>query len=221
MGNRALIHELERLARFPSHLHGPAHWARVQRFGALLAEREGLSVEARRVVDLFAWTHDLAREDDWGGNAHALAGAEYLDEIVPVVFPGADAAEVEVVRIAIRHHSDGLTARQALEAGLFSGLPWPSELAASAVGVAWDADRLDLLRLRVSPRPELMSTTSWRDVQRLAAEMHHFALDTSDAVPLSGYDVSLAAQQKSVELQKTEPVAVEVRAPRPKRDETP
>lgn len=217
MGHRELIHELERLARFPSQLHGPAHWARVQRFGTLLAEREGLPAEARRVVDVFAWTHDLAREDDLAGRGHALAGAEYLDEVVPVVFPELAAAEVEVVRIAIRHHSDGLTAQQAREAGLFSGLPLPSEAVAAAVGVAWDADRLDLMRLRVLPRPELMSTSSWREVQHLAAEVHHFALDATAEARVLSYDPSLAARRKNAVLDEGKPGTIEVRVERPKR----
>jgi hypothetical protein len=45
---------LAAFARFPSEIHGPAHWFRVRRFGALLAMDALLarSVEGKAVLEL-------------------------------------------------------------------------------------------------------------------------------------------------------------------------
>src|SRR5262249_18624408 len=53
---------------YPIHAHGRGRWARVHLFGLLPAEREELPAMARACVEVFAWVHDLAREDDGGGN---------------------------------------------------------------------------------------------------------------------------------------------------------
>src|SRR5580700_11484463 len=113
MTGRETLRRLSGFARYPSQIHGPAHWARVQRFGALLAETEDLPPAARTCVEVFAQIHDLAREDDGGGNQHAIDGAFYMDEVVSAVFDGQlSKDQIETVRTAIRYHSDGTVAQQ-------------------------------------------------------------------------------------------------------------
>ena len=167
-----LVRTLRGYTRFPSHLHGPAHWARVRRFGTLLAEREGLPADAQACVEVFAWVHDLAREDDGGGNQHAIDGASHVDVVVPAVFGELRPEQIEIVRVAVRYHSDGLVARQALAVGLLEGLDGPSDLVARTIGCCWDADRLDLPRVGIHPRPEFMSTASWREVLAQSLRIH-------------------------------------------------
>jgi uncharacterized protein len=152
-------------ARFPSQIHGPAHWSRVRRFGALLAEGEALPETARTCVEIFAWVHDLAREHDGGGNEHAIDGALYIDQVVPAVFGALLPDQMETIRSAIRYHSDGMTARQASEAGLLPSVAWQPELLLATVGCCWDADRLDLPRVGIVPDARFMSTPSWRHVR--------------------------------------------------------
>jgi len=174
-----IVRTLRGYARFRSRLHGPAHWARVRRFGALLAEKEGLPEDARACVEVFAWVHDLARENDGGGNKHAIDGASYVDVVVPAVFGGIRRDQLEAVRVAVRYHSDGMVADEASATGLFEGLEGPRDLVVRTIGCCWDADRLDLPRVGIQPAPELMSTSCWRDVFSHSRRIHE-ASETGD-----------------------------------------
>ncbi|MBV9946472.1 MAG: hypothetical protein JOZ69_06470 [Myxococcales bacterium] len=170
-----LRQQLGAFARFPSHIHGPAHWFRVRRFGALLSAREGLPTDARRCVEIFSLVHDLARLDDGGGNQHAIDGASYVDEVLPAVFGALPSEQIETVRAAIRYHSDGLVAQAAGELGLFDRVAAPRESVVRTIACCWDADRLDLPRVGILPQPRLMSTASWRDILPLALRIHRRA----------------------------------------------
>lgn len=161
--------------RFPSELHGPAHWARVHRFGLELAKRVDLPAEGRACVELFAWVHDLAREDDGPGRRHAADGAEQIDGLLPLIADPLTSPQIETLRAAIRHHSDGMVAERAWEAGMIAELGWPRDLAVATVGCCWDADRLDLPRAGITPSAPLMSTPAWREVAPLSARIHRQA----------------------------------------------
>jgi uncharacterized protein len=144
----------------------------VRRFGALLAEHEGLPEPARRCVEIFSLVHDLARLDDGGGNQHAIDGAMYLDEVLPAIFGPLPQEHIETIRAAIRYHSDGMTASVARECGLFEALEGPPDLVIRTIGCCWDADRLDLPRVGIHPDANLMSTESWREVLPQSLRMH-------------------------------------------------
>jgi uncharacterized protein len=178
-----ILRAVHPFARFRSTLHGPAHWARVHRFAKALLKREQVPVEAETCVLLFAWLHDLAREDDEGTRTHAVDGAAQLDRILPAIGEPLSADQRETVRGAIQYHSDGMVAPEAVAAGLFERVAWPPELVARTVGCCWDADRLDLPRVGIAPDPALMSTSSWRDVQVLSARIHHLDQANPDGVP--------------------------------------
>lgn len=195
MTSRDTLQRLVGLARYPSLIHGPAHWSRVRRFGALLAEKEQLPVAARACVEIFALLHDLAREDDGGGNQHAIDGSSYMDEVMPCVFGQLSLDQIETVRVAIRYHSDGMVARQANEKGLFDELDWPRDLLTRTVGCCWDADRLDLPRVGIHPVPELMSTAGWRDVFGLSLRIHDATRSDDDRFKNS-YDPTMAARRR-------------------------
>ena len=66
-------------------LHGVAHWARVAKYGEVLADKVGLRVEYKNCVSVFVWIHDLARFNDSEGDEHAIACAGELDTLLPVV----------------------------------------------------------------------------------------------------------------------------------------
>jgi uncharacterized protein len=166
MSRRDIVRKLMTYARFPSDIHGPAHWSRVRRFGALLGEGEALPDAARACVEIFAWVHDLAREHDGGGNEHAIDGAVYIDRVVPAVFGVLLPDQMETLRTAIRYHSDGMTAQQAFAADLLPQVAWDAEVLVATVGCCWDADRLDLPRVGIVPDARFMSTASWRHAQR-------------------------------------------------------
>jgi uncharacterized protein len=167
-------------ARFPSQIHGPAHWSRVRRFGALLAEGEALPDAARSCVEIFAWVHDLAREHDGGGNEHAIDGAVYIDQVVPAVFGALLPDQMAALRSAIRYHSDGMTAQQAFEAGLLPAVAWQPKLLVATVACCWDADRLDLPRVGIVPDARFMSTLSWRHVRTAELAAGYDPLEEED-----------------------------------------
>ena len=220
-GTAEIIRALMGHTRFPSRVHGPAHWARVHRFGCLLAEKEGLPAHARTCVELFAWTHDLAREDDGGGNRHAIDGAAYIDDVLPAVFGPLPADQVEILRTAIRYHSDGLVAAEVVELGLLDRAGWPRDLLAATVGCCWDADRLDLPRVGIQPAAPLMSTAAWRDVMALSAQVHKMAArEGSDAaapvLATATYDPRLGARYRRAAEEREGPrvTSIEIRVPR-------
>ena len=165
MNRRDLVQKLMAYARFPSQIHGPAHWSRVRRFGSVLAEAEALPDAARACVEIFAWVHDLARRHDGGGNEHAIEGAAYIDQVVPAIFGPLPREQMETIRVAILYHSDGMTAREASEADVFPDVTWQPELVVATVGCCWDADRLDLPRVGIIPEARFMSTARWRQVR--------------------------------------------------------
>lgn len=158
-----LVKRLEPFRKSDSILHGPAHWARVFHFGKLLSEKMSLPLQQRQCIQVFAWTHDLARWDDNGGNEHAIAGAYYLDEVVPALFAHLVHDQRELIRAAIRHHADSLAAEEAFHSGWFIDLPWEKSDLLNTIGCCWDADRLDLLRLGIEPDHARMSTPYWEE----------------------------------------------------------
>jgi uncharacterized protein len=162
---------LQRFVRFSSEIHGPAHWARVRRFGRALAERLDLPPEASACVELFAWLHDLAREDDGPSPLHGVEGAAQVEAVLPAIAEAVTPAQIDVVKKAIELHVDGLVAARAWERGAFEGLPWPRDLLVTTIGCCWDADRLDLPRVGVWPAERYMSTPAWREVAELSAAL--------------------------------------------------
>lgn len=125
--------------------HGVSHWARVLENGTRLAQRNGADLV---VVQLFAIFHDAKRCNEWIDDDHGLRGAEYariLREDVPI----SDAA-FELLYTACAYHTDGLT-----EADI-------------TIQTCWDADRLDLKRANITPRPERLCTQAARNLETLA-----------------------------------------------------
>ena len=173
MINRELIKKLESYCRLKdSKLHGAGHWVRVHRFGKLLSDKCNLRPELEDCVETFSLTHDLARnldgfEEDHGGNSALL-----FNKIRNELFPDLSNNQVEVIKIAIHYHSDGMTSEEAYYKGLFDHIDLFGDDLINTIGCCWDADRLDLLRLGRHPRPELMSTEHWEDVLPLAEKIH-------------------------------------------------
>ena len=180
MSNHDILAALGPFRRFRSTLHGPAHWARVHRFGLELARQLNLSLQERSCIEVFAWLHDLARVDDGGGRQHAVDGAKQVRTIAGQVFPSLTDDQIRIVELAVRHHSDGLTADVAARQGLFGSCPWPTEQALNTVACCWDADRLDLLRLGREPLDRYMSTPFWQEILPLAHQLHGLASDDGE-----------------------------------------
>lgn len=121
-------------------MHGMAHWARVLENGHRLAV--GLAVDLE-VVDLFAVFHDACRLNEGVDHDHGVRGAALADVLRGRFFELDDAAFALLI-VACEKHTDGLTD------------------APPTVQVCWDADRLDLLRCGIVPKPHRLALAAAR-----------------------------------------------------------
>jgi uncharacterized protein len=121
--------------------HGPAHWRRVEELGLKVAEQSGADVT---VVRLFAVFHDACRENESHDPQHGPRAAKFAAQLRGTRFE-LDDARFDLLTLACMQHTFGKLSRDA------------------TIGTCWDADRLDLPRVGVIPRPELMSTAAGKD----------------------------------------------------------
>ncbi len=122
-------------------IHGVPHWGRVRWNGLAMARANGARVD---VVELFAFLHDSHRHHDGWDPQHGARGADFALTLNRELLR-LDRAGIELLTYAIRHHSDGLT-----EADV-------------TVQTCWDADRLDLGRVGITPRPSKLCTEVARE----------------------------------------------------------
>lgn len=98
----------------------------------------------RDIVELFAFLHDSRRLSDGLDREHGARAADFTlqlnRELLRLDGPGLD-----MLAYAVRYHSDGL-----IEANV-------------TVQTCWDADRLDLGRVGITPHPDRLCTEEARD----------------------------------------------------------
>jgi uncharacterized protein len=138
---RIVAEILKGYAMSPWGFHGVTHWARVLENGLKLAERTGAD---REVVTLFALFHDSRRIDDGDDYGHGGRGAELALELRGVVYD-LDDARFELLYRACHLHTGGRTDDS------------------DTVLTCWDADRLDLGRVGITPNPKYLCTDAGRD----------------------------------------------------------
>jgi uncharacterized protein len=126
-------------------IHGISHWTRVRENGLRLARETGAQVA---VVECFAYLHDAKRQNDGRDPEHGRRGA-VLARTLQATLLGLDDEQIELLAYACTHHTDGLTEANA------------------TVQTCWDADRLDLGRVGIVPKPELLCTPAARDPEIL------------------------------------------------------
>ena len=112
-------------------IHGASHWSRVRHNGLLLAKHTGANT---RVVEYFAFIHDLGRENDRYDPEHGSRAAAIAENIVGDLID-LSRHELRLLVEACCGHSDGHT------------------VADVTVMTCWDADRLDLGRVGIRPDP--------------------------------------------------------------------
>jgi uncharacterized protein len=138
---------LERSTGKDSLLHGEGHWRRVAAAGlALIPETPGADPA---LVFLFALFHDSMRLNDGYDPLHGPRGAALARELRGEPFELEDAG-MDLLGFACEEHTNGGIGRD------------------PTVGVCWDADRLNLWRVGISPDPRLLSTGAARDGGRIA-----------------------------------------------------
>lgn len=131
-----------RATSLASALHGPRHWRAVARVGIELAARvPGADLE---LVALFALLHDAQRWTDGHDPEHGARAAALARELHERGVLGLAPDRLGLLRHACTLHADGQTS------------------ADPTVGVCWDADRLNLWRVGITPARRLLSTAAAR-----------------------------------------------------------
>ena len=141
--------------------HGVVHWARVLENGLRLASATGANAE---VVAMFALFHDSRRVNEGRDDGHGLRGAEYARTMRGSLIHLGDRG-FELLYEACRLHTDGHT---------------EGEL---TLQVCWDADRLDLGRVGIIPKPHQLCTEAARELLEWAhrrAVGHHVPAIVAD-----------------------------------------
>ncbi len=126
--------------------HGAPHWARVRANGLMLAPLTGAN---RHVVELFAFFHDACRVNEHVDDGHGARGADLAGRLKGRFFEATD-EEMDLLAHACRYHSDGRSQGDA------------------TVLTCWDADRLDLGRVGITPRADRLCTAAARQATMLA-----------------------------------------------------
>jgi uncharacterized protein len=138
----ALVRAIRALAPHGgSTIHGEQHWQTVAAFGTILA-RETPGADPT-IALLFGILHDCQRvDDDWDPDHGRRAGV-----LAPTLNGGLfvlDEARLTTLVTALSLHVDGLVSDD------------------PTIGVCWDADRLHLWRIGVTPDPARLSTAAGR-----------------------------------------------------------
>lgn len=128
-------------------IHGAPHWARVRHNGLILAELTGANT---RIVEYFAFIHDLGRQNDDYDPEHGFRAANIAERIAGDLIDVSQ-RELDLLIEACHGHSDGH-----LEADV-------------TVMTCWDADRLDLGRVGICPDPNRLCTEVARGQELLEA----------------------------------------------------
>ena len=122
--------------------HGVHHWARVWTNGHAVGAQAGADLE---VVALFSLFHDACRRNEFRDPGHGQRGGE-LARKLRGSHVHLDDERFELLYEACRLHTDGLTVGE------------PTLLA------CWDADRLDLGRVGITPVAERLGTLPARQL---------------------------------------------------------
>jgi uncharacterized protein len=122
--------------------HGAVHWARVMQNGLRVVETNGADCEE---VAWFALFHDSRRVNESRDDGHGIRGGELAQSLRGTLLH-LDDARFDLLFHACRLHTDGLT----------EGNPTPQ--------ACWDADRLDLARVGIMPKPDRLCTDTAREL---------------------------------------------------------
>lgn len=171
MISSSLIHAI--LERYPLPwygTHGVSHWARVYENGLRLAKATNARVA---IVQLFAVLHDSKRVNEAVDVGHGRRGAEFAASLQGTYFDLTD-EDFKLLYEACAYHTDGKTDGDI------------------TVQTCWDADRLDLARAMIHPKPRRLCTDaaknpeiiSWANQRSLTSVVPGFVY--SDWLPSNG-----------------------------------
>lgn len=122
--------------------HGLSHWERVERNGQLLATPEC----DLTVIRLFAYLHDSCRESDGYDVQHGPRAAKMMNDLRHTLLKDLSDHQFELLQTACYLHTT--THR--------TGAP--------TIDACFDADRLDLGRVDITPDPAKMATEKGKEL---------------------------------------------------------
>jgi uncharacterized protein len=125
--------------------HGVAHWARVLENGLLLAGETAADIE---VVQLFAILHDSQRLNEHSDPNHGPRAAAYAMELRGLLFDLPNAAFRLLHRACAGHTHERTHPNITIQ-------------------TCWDADRLDLGRVGITPAPDRLCTDVAKRVETI------------------------------------------------------
>ena len=115
--------------------HGASHWSRVLHHGKHIGCQTGADP---LIIELFAFLHDSCRWDEYCDPDHGPRAAEFTHGLNGRFF-NLTGKQLDDLCFAIRHHSGGDVSTNV------------------TVQTCWDADRLDLWRVGITPSPRYIS----------------------------------------------------------------
>lgn len=144
---RILRHVLRQFALPVDGLHGPRHWARVLMFARRLSQDRPVRAG---VVECFALLHDACRVSDGPDAGHGQRAAQLAQRLRGGLLQ-LDDADAALLCRAISGHA--------------GTAPDPGD---ETIRICWDAERLDLSRLGITPRPGCLYSGQARDPAMIA-----------------------------------------------------
>lgn len=123
-----------------SGIHGAAHWARVRVNGLRLEMLTGADF---KVVEYFAFLHDICRQNEHSDHCHGERAARFASEIRASFIDLGD-SQFDLLLEAMAGHTHGTS---------------PGDI---TIATCWDADRLDLARVGIDPDPGRLCTNPAR-----------------------------------------------------------
>lgn len=124
-------------------IHGAPHWARVRVNGLAIAAHTGARTD---VIELFAFLHDSCRENDGHDPAHGLRAVDFAASLRGKLFDIDDAGFALLAEACATHSEGHMEAHPTVQA-------------------CWDADRLDLWRVSITPERRRLATLAARNRQ--------------------------------------------------------
>lgn len=122
-----------------SRLHGENHWLRVTKVGLELARH--VPDCDLTVIFLFGLLHDTQRLRDGHDPEHGERAAHFVQRMNDQFFSLSD-DQLKMLAYACQYHEKGQVSDQ------------------PTIGICWDADRLNLWRVKIIPMARFLSTSS-------------------------------------------------------------
>lgn len=134
--NRLRSFSIRRWPDAMGNTHGVEHWDRVARFGRMLYQ-EGADMD---VILAFAYLHDSERKDNAEDIEHGKRASMLIDRIRETELNALSDEQIAKLKRACELHTT------------------KHRTGDITIDTCFDADRMDLLRVGITPKPERMAT---------------------------------------------------------------